>query len=122
MFVFSYLVLAAIIDIIFYDIFSLKLTVSSLEQVIDGLESQYQITYLDTIKDIAQFVSGNAHRLVFCDCFGSPCVPVVQNHLVGPLHRLSLNTSLTSQSACISQSANICNAKEEKLSKVCNQS
>ena len=89
-----------------------------LEQVVDGLESFYSKGCLDKINSIRQSISGKTHTVVFNDCHRYACVRVVQNLLTGSVRRLSLNSSLTSQSACIIQSVNMCLSKE-KLPKVC---
>lgn len=90
----------------------------SLEQVVDGLESFYKQGCFDKINSIRQSMSGKTHTVVFSDCYRHACVRGLQNLLMGSVHRLSLNNSVTGQSACIVQSVNICLMKE-KLPKVC---
>ncbi|KAM2264042.1 DEAD-box ATP-dependent RNA helicase 40-like [Malus sylvestris] len=81
--------------------------------VIDGLESFYSEGCLDKINSIRQSINGKTHTVVFNDCHRYACVRVVQNLLTGSVRRLSLNSSLTSQSACIIQSVNMCLSKEK---------
>ncbi|KAM2845774.1 hypothetical protein COP1_028180 [Malus domestica] len=81
--------------------------------VVDGLESFYSEGCFDKINSIRRSFSGKTHTVVFNDCHRYACVRVVQNLLTGSVHRLSLNSSLTSQSACIIQSVNMCLLKEK---------
>ncbi|KAM1702775.1 hypothetical protein FF1_028039 [Malus domestica] len=81
--------------------------------VVDGLESFYSEGCFDKINSIRRSFSGKPHTVVFNDCHRYACVRVVQNLLTGSVHRLSLNSSLTSQSACIIQSVNMCLLKEK---------
>lgn len=88
-------------------------------QVIDGLESQYNHGYFDTIKAITQSISENTQQLVFIDCSTPPYVHLVKNLLTGPVLRLCQNDSVTSHNACIIQSVKTCAVSDEKLNKVC---
>ncbi|PRQ56294.1 putative RNA helicase [Rosa chinensis] len=84
--------------------------------IVDGLESFHKHGYLDKVNSIRNYISRTTRAVVFDDCFRRACVPVVQTLLMGSVHRLSLNDSVTSQSACIIQSVNMSSLKE-KLSK-----
>ena len=66
--------------------------------------------YANSIKAITQSLSANSRRLVFNDCFSPSRVPVLQDLLMGPVHKLSINDSLTSKKIY---------AAERKLTKVC---
>lgn len=81
--------------------------------VVDGLESFYKQGCFDKINSIRQSMSGKTHTVVFSDCYRHACVRGLQNLLMGSVHRLSLNNSVTGQSACIIQSVNICLMKEK---------
>ncbi|KAA8534505.1 hypothetical protein F0562_032022 [Nyssa sinensis] len=83
--------------------------------VVDGLESLFKGGNLDIIKSIRQAISANPQTLVFNDCLNYMSVPVVQNLLQGSICRLSLNDSISSQSACIIQSVQVCALEDEKL-------
>ncbi|CAK9313380.1 unnamed protein product [Citrullus colocynthis] len=86
--------------------------------VVDGLESLSRGGYLDMTRSIRKSISSKLHTIVFSDSFSYADVPVVQSLLGGPIQRLSLNTSVACQSACIIQSINFYTSEEEKLSKV----
>ncbi|KAA8539203.1 hypothetical protein F0562_025895 [Nyssa sinensis] len=85
--------------------------------VVDGLETLLKDGYLYIIKSIRQAITGNPRTVVFSDCLNYASVPVLQNLLRGSICRLSLNDSVSSQSACIIQSVHVCALEEEKLSK-----
>ncbi|KDP45031.1 hypothetical protein JCGZ_01531 [Jatropha curcas] len=85
--------------------------------VVDGLDSLYQDGSLGILNSIRQCISGNPNTVVFNNFFSSACVPALQNILTGSIHRLCLNDSICSQSACIVQNINVCSSEEEKLSK-----
>lgn len=89
-----------------------------LEQVVDGLQSFHENGYFDKVNSIRNSISRKTRTIVFDDCFRRAYVPVVQSLLTGSVHRLSLNDSVTSQSACIIQSVNMASLNE-KQSKVC---
>ena len=74
--------------------------------------------FLNTIKSIRQAISGKPHTVVFSNSFSNASIPAVQNLLTGVVYRLSLNDSISSQSACIIQSIHVCSSKEEKIMKV----
>lgn len=65
--------------------------------VIDGLDAHCIQGYADSIKAITQSLSANSRCLVFNDRFSPSCVPVLQDLLMGPVHKLSINDSLTSK-------------------------
>ncbi|XP_030545559.1 probable ATP-dependent RNA helicase ddx5 isoform X2 [Rhodamnia argentea] len=85
--------------------------------VVDGVRTLSEGAYLDMIKSVRQFISGNPRTVVFNDCPTCPCTATMQNLLNGPIERLSLDDSITSLSSCIVQSANVCTSEEEKLLK-----
>ncbi|XWS66282.1 hypothetical protein CRYUN_Cryun05aG0186000 [Craigia yunnanensis] len=85
--------------------------------VIDGMESLSGGCFFNTIKSIRQAVSGKPHTVVFSNSFSNASIPAVQNLLAGFVYRLSLNDSVSSQSACIIQSIHVCSSKEEKIMK-----
>ncbi|KAL0557186.1 hypothetical protein IC582_005704 [Cucumis melo] len=86
--------------------------------VVDGLESLSKGGYLDMTQSIRKSISSKLHTIVFSDSFSRAYVPVIQSLLGGPVRRLSLNTSVACQSACIIQSINFYTSEKEKLSKV----
>ncbi|XP_050938783.1 pre-mRNA-processing ATP-dependent RNA helicase prp5 isoform X2 [Cucumis melo] len=86
--------------------------------VVDGLESLSKGGYLDMTQSIRKSISSKLHTIVFSDSFSRAYVPVIQSLLGGPVRRLSLNTSVACQSACIIQSINFYTSLKEKLSKV----
>ncbi|KAI6676596.1 hypothetical protein NL676_037392 [Syzygium grande] len=85
--------------------------------VVDGVRTLSEGAYLDMIKSVRQFISGNPRTVVFNDCLSCPCTATLQNLLNGPIERLSLNDSITSLSSCAVQCANVCTLEEEKLLK-----
>ncbi|XP_039174188.1 probable ATP-dependent RNA helicase ddx5 isoform X2 [Eucalyptus grandis] len=79
--------------------------------VVDGVKTLSEGAYLDVIKSVRQFISGNPRTVAFNDCLDGPCTATLQNLMNGPIERLSLNDTIT---PCIVQSANICTSEGEK--------
>ncbi|XP_043707292.1 DEAD-box ATP-dependent RNA helicase 20 isoform X2 [Telopea speciosissima] len=88
--------------------------VSSL--VVDGLEAFVEGEFLEKIKSIRQSISGDPQTVLFSNCFEHTSSSVVQDLLVGPINRLSLNKSTTSQSAYIVQYIHMSASESGKLS------
>ncbi|KAL6523796.1 hypothetical protein OROHE_016334 [Orobanche hederae] len=55
--------------------------------VIDGLDGNLEGPYLDAVKSIRQFISGNLRTVVFCDWMNISSISVVQKLLQQYLHR-----------------------------------
>uniref|UniRef100_A0A2P2K1B6 ATP-dependent RNA helicase DBP3 n=1 Tax=Rhizophora mucronata TaxID=61149 RepID=A0A2P2K1B6_RHIMU len=87
--------------------------------VVDGLESFYKDGRLDAVKSIRQSISGNLLTVIFNNFFSNICTGPLQDIIFGPIHRLSLNPSIPSQSACIIQNVCVCSNGEERHTKVC---
>ncbi|XP_077241211.1 P-loop containing nucleoside triphosphate hydrolases superfamily protein isoform X2 [Tasmannia lanceolata] len=85
--------------------------------VLDGLESFVSGGFVDALKSLRQFISGSPQTIIFSDSYGNMSTSVVQNLFEGPIRRLSLNDSIASQSACISQFIHVYISEEEKISK-----
>ncbi|XP_058087440.1 ATP-dependent RNA helicase DBP3 [Magnolia sinica] len=85
--------------------------------VLDGLESLINGGFMEMIKSIRQYVSGDPQTVIFSDVYGSLSTSVARNLLRGPICRLSLSDSVSSQSVGISQSIYMCTSEEEKMSK-----
>ncbi|KAI3989824.1 hypothetical protein MKX01_040794 [Papaver californicum] len=86
--------------------------------VIDGLECCIREGFLDEIKATKQSIPSESQAVIFSGSLGTFSSSALQN-LLGDhkaICRLSASVSITSQSACISQSVDTC-ASEEKLLK-----
>ncbi|KAK2967967.1 hypothetical protein RJ640_019447 [Escallonia rubra] len=85
--------------------------------VIDGQDTLRKDDYLSTIKSTREHISGNPHTLVFNDFLNCRSTPILQSLLPRPVVRLSLNNSVSSQSAYIMQSIHVCASEEDKKAK-----
>lgn len=88
-------------------------------QVFDGLENFVDDGLLETIKSIRQCVSGDPQMVIFSDCSGDISTSLVKNLMRRPVSRLSLNNSISTQSACVSQCVHLYTSEGENVSKVC---
>lgn len=57
--------------------------------------------------------------VIFSDCSRDIATSLVKNLMRWPVSRLSLNNSLSTQSACISQCVHLYTSEGENVSKVC---
>ncbi|KAJ8640059.1 hypothetical protein MRB53_016753 [Persea americana] len=85
--------------------------------VFDGLENFVDDGLLETIKSIRQCVSGDPQMVIFSDCSRDIATSLVKNLMRRPVSRLSLNNSLSTQSACISQCVHLYTSEGENVSK-----
>ncbi|RWR83475.1 DNA/RNA helicase [Cinnamomum micranthum f. kanehirae] len=85
--------------------------------VFDGLENFVDDGLLETIKFIRQCVSGEPQMVIFSDCSGDISTSLVKNLMRRPVSRLSLNNSISTQSACISQCVHLYTSEGENVSK-----
>ncbi|KAF3330874.1 ATP-dependent RNA helicase DBP2 [Carex littledalei] len=87
--------------------------------VIDGLGigCSEEMKYADKLNSIKETITSNPHVMVFsnhCDQMAA----LAHNLLGGPITRLSLNDSVTSRSAFISQNVHHCASQEQKIAKI----
>ncbi|KAG9459093.1 hypothetical protein H6P81_003601 [Aristolochia fimbriata] len=85
--------------------------------VLNGLETFCKEGLVDLLKTIRCQILGDPQILIFSDFFGNVCTSMVQHLLVRPFCRLSLNDSVVSQSACVTQSVYVYTSEDEQFFK-----
>lgn len=86
--------------------------------MIDGLEALCKNGHLANVNSIRKSISGSPRTVLFGDCNSPATDLALENLMVGPICRLSVNDSMANQNARIIQSLNVCTSTEEKSSKV----
>jgi hypothetical protein len=82
-----------------------------------GTGSSEEIRYADNLISIKETITSNPHVVVFTDHHDQMAASA-HDLLGGTITRLSLNDSVTSRSAFISQSVHHCPSQELKVAKV----
>lgn len=85
--------------------------------VLDGLKSFVDFGFSDKVKSIRENISGQPQVVIFSDCYEDLSTSLVQSLLKGRVHKLSLDDSIASQRAFISQSVHLLGSEEKNISK-----
>ncbi|KAJ6790487.1 ATP-dependent RNA helicase DBP3 [Iris pallida] len=85
--------------------------------VLDGLKSFMDFGFSDKVKSIRENISGQPQVVIFSDCYEDLSTSLVQSLLKGRVHKLSLDDSIASRRAFISQSVHLLGSEEKNISK-----
>ncbi|KAF8707097.1 hypothetical protein HU200_030329 [Digitaria exilis] len=86
--------------------------------VIDGLKCFLDLNVSEKIFSIREAISGNPHITIFTDPSDKNIATIAKNLLRGKITKLSINDSVSSRSAFVTQHVHFCPSEELKTSKV----